>query len=349
MKMASPPDPALKTGLIRLFVAMLILLLSLPACSRSGDEKTSSKSSQKAAGQATGQKSEKKSEHAIPPGKALWVINNSLMDSKLFRIDPSARKVTDRISINGAPRGIAAGEGAIWVTDFSSDKVLRISPTSGSVEASISVAKAPTRITTGEGAVWVISSTEGLLTRIDPKTNQVSSTIRITKSVLTDVAYGENALWVPSVDFLVTRVDPKSGTVAASIHLVGNPNATAVGGGAVWVSNPSFKEILKIDPATNKHTTIKVDHAVRAITFGKDALWLARQQGGSISRLDAASGAMAASFKVAGDVNALCFEGDTLWVTSSAENKLLAVDPGSGNVLGVIQLEAGPAAMAFGP
>ncbi|MCE5334491.1 MAG: hypothetical protein LLG06_07850, partial [Desulfobacteraceae bacterium] len=302
----------------RLALLCCIVLIFATACSRSDDRHADDQSHSSIA--------DSRSASTNGSGKAVWAINRSLVDAKLFRIDPAARRITHKITLDGAPRGIAAGEGAVWVTDFSYDKVLKINPKSMRVEAAISVDKAPTSILTAGGSVWVISNTEGILTRIDPASNKIVSRIHITNSVLTGLAYSENAVWVPSVDFLVTRVDPGSDSIAAKIHVTGNPGSTVVAGGNVWVLNPSFKQLIKIDPATNKATTIALSKAVRFISSGRDTLWLA-EDGGMVSRFDIGSAGISSSFKAAGEVSGLCLGDDTLWVASGPENKVFAVEP----------------------
>ena len=52
---------------------------------------------------------------ASPPARgAVWVVNT--LDGTLSRLDPSTRRVVATIDVGGAPRGVAAGDGAIWVT-----------------------------------------------------------------------------------------------------------------------------------------------------------------------------------------------------------------------------------------
>lgn len=281
--------------------------------------------------------------------EALWVTTGDFMDNKLFRIDPETFKITGTVLIDAYPRGIAAGEGAVWITDYAQDKVVKINPASLKVEAAIGVDKAPTQIVTAMGSVWVINSNEGLLTRIDPGTNKVLSTVKITNSLLSDIAYGEKALWVASVNFLVTRVDPGTEKIDATIRVAGNPNPVTVGGHAVWAFNPMPQDLLKIDPATNKNITIKVGKPVRSMVYGKGGLWLAHQKEGAVSYLDVESGAIKHAFKVAGEVNDLCFAEGTLWAGCRKEKKVFAIDPGSSKIRSEILLEAGPAFMAFGP
>jgi streptogramin lyase len=64
---------------------------------------------------------------------AVWVVGQSqsgLYDySKLWRIDPTANKVTAALSLpNGDIGDLAIGAGSLWITLFSKDKLLRIQP-----------------------------------------------------------------------------------------------------------------------------------------------------------------------------------------------------------------------------
>ena len=57
------------------------------------------------------------------------------------------------IRTGGEPGGIAAGEGAVWVTDTASDLLLRISEDGRSVDR-IPVGHRPTGVAVGDGQVW---------------------------------------------------------------------------------------------------------------------------------------------------------------------------------------------------
>ncbi len=337
---------ALRRARVRRLVWRSLLLpvvpLVLAACGQKA-ESNAGTASKTTAGAATG--------NTTPTmhfsGPAVWAINGSAVDTRLYRIDPQAGKVVGSVELAGLPRGVAAGDGAVWVTDYSDDKVIEINPSSLQIESSLSVADAPTSITTGAGTVWVISSNDGILTAIDPASAKIRDTLKITNSFLDGVVYGAGAVWVPSVDFHVTKVDPQPLKVAAKIRVVGNPSSGAVVGGQVWVLNIGFRQAVRIDPATSKTTVFDMKGSLRFLYSDGQTLWLVLG-GGTVEQLNTSTGKPVGSFKVAGDVSGLCGTAKTLWVAVGSANEVLAVDPQTGQTRMTVAVPGGPIGLACG-
>jgi YVTN family beta-propeller protein len=137
-------------------------------------------------------------EHPIAVGEgAVWVIDNG----GLVRIDPASNRIAARIEILVTPfatldaGGIAAGEGAVWVTNPVAGTVSRISPASNRVSSRIKVGKTPLGVAVGEGSVWVANSDAGTVSRIDPDQGKVVATLRIGPNP-TEIAVGAGGVWV---------------------------------------------------------------------------------------------------------------------------------------------------------
>ncbi len=83
--------------------------------------------------------------------------------------------------VGRAPRGIAAGAGAIWVACRDDDVVWRIGADLGFDPSReiIPVGNGPTAVAFGAGAVWVANTGDGTVSRIDPETNEVVETIEV--------------------------------------------------------------------------------------------------------------------------------------------------------------------------
>jgi streptogramin lyase len=103
----------------------------------------------------------------------------------------------------------------------------------------------PFGIAAGEGAIWVSSNAERTVTRIDPDTRRKIATINMVDpesprlSGLFDVAVGAGAIWaVDRGDHTVVRIDPRTNEVVARIHLPDEtePRSISIDGNAIWVS-----------------------------------------------------------------------------------------------------------------
>ena len=172
---------------------------------------------------------------------AVWVASPST--GVVARINPRSSSVTATLAASaqkGALKGIAAGEGAVWVSssEILADDytVLRLDATTNRVVTRIPLSLGAEGVAAGEGAVWVANGLGNTVSQIDPATNRVVRTIRVGNNPI-DVAAGEGAVWVTSYkDGTVLRIDPKQGRVVARIRVGPNPDHIAVGAHGVWVT-----------------------------------------------------------------------------------------------------------------
>ncbi len=85
----------------------------------------------------------------------------------------------------------------------------------------------------------------------------------------------------------------------ARIRLGFDPGGIAVGGGSVWVTNPSGGAVARIDPRSNGIVgSTRVGRDPVAIAFGDGAVWVANYEDGTVSRIDPRNGADVARIAV---------------------------------------------------
>ncbi len=125
---------------------------------------------------------------------AVWVAGDAL-GRTVWRVDPVSERVTATIDVPFVPRGIAAGEGAVWVSSLLDDTVARIDPTAARITRTIHVGRGASGIAAGRGAVWVANSIDGTVSRIDPRSNEVVATIPVGSNP-EEIAAGAEAVWV---------------------------------------------------------------------------------------------------------------------------------------------------------
>ena len=113
---------------------------------------------------------------------AVWVIGDAA-DRRLWRIDPERHRIEATIDLGFPPGGVAAGSGAVWVTDELGDRVVRIDPATNRVVGVIPVGRGAIGVATGAGSVWVADAIDHAVTRIDPLTNRVTATIPVKAAV----------------------------------------------------------------------------------------------------------------------------------------------------------------------
>ena len=107
---------------------------------------------------------------AIGEDGDLWVINQG--DSTVNRIDPETGEVTPAKSTLGIPTGVAAGEGAVWITNGfgsqSGTQVVTVDPTDESVEVAFPSGNAKA-IVVAFGSIWLADADRDRVLRYDPE------------------------------------------------------------------------------------------------------------------------------------------------------------------------------------
>ena len=102
-------------------------------------------------------------------------------------------------------------------------------------------------VASGEGAVWALGAA-GALFKIDPGSGELAGqTVQVANA--TDVAAGLGFVWVASGAGTVTRFDPSTGSqVGKPIAVGAQPQALAIGEGAVWVASAKDGSVHRITP-----------------------------------------------------------------------------------------------------
>jgi YVTN family beta-propeller protein len=242
--------------------------------------------------------------------------------NSVLRIDPATRAV-QMIPAGSTPSGIAVSAGAVWVANSFGGTVSWINPAVNRVVKTIPVGNGPAGVAVGGGSVWVTNSSDGTLSRIDALTGKPQLTIPLGGGA-TGVAVGVGAVWVSdSTSGRVVRVDPQTDQVVGSIEVGSGPGAIAVGDGSVWVANSLEGTVSRIDPRTNQvAASIPVGHGPSAVAVGAGGIWVANEFSHSMSRIDPATNTVTRTIALAGDPAALALVGGAVWAATQAAGRL---------------------------
>lgn len=99
--------------------------------------------------------------------------------------------IAPRVAVGGS---IAAGDGAVWVTDPAAGSVVRIDPATSEVRHG-RIGAGLGALTFGAGAVWVLQPATGRVLRVDPETLQVTGDVRV-GGTPRDVTVTKDGVWV---------------------------------------------------------------------------------------------------------------------------------------------------------
>lgn len=148
-------------------------------------------------------------------------------------------------------------------------------------------------IAIGEGAVWIPDVGNSVIYKVDPQSNKVVLTIpTFIVGSAGSIGVGAGAVWVITFDDhdkTLTRYDPDSGAQAAKIALPRPCKAVVVDFGRVWVSAASSPELYVVDPQTNLlETTIGTHAPSHLLTSGAGAIWIGYDKEGIVEAIDGA-------------------------------------------------------------
>jgi YVTN family beta-propeller protein len=103
----------------------------------------------------------------------------------------------------------------------------------------------------------------------------------------------------------------------------------------VWVTNPAFGLVQKIDVASNRVVaTIKVGSTPRFFAIGEGGVWTLDQDDGSVTRIDPATGTVVATIPagVAGSGGDMTAGGGWVWARGT-DILLSQIDPRTNTVV----------------
>lgn len=251
-------------------------------------------------------------------------------------IDPARNEIIAATAVEAQPGGMAAGDGAIWVTNTGANSVSHIDPKTRAVVDTIDVGKSPTGIAVGGGAVWVANSGERSVSRIDPRTGRVVATIAVGNGP-TAIAFGAGAAWVANTgDGTVMRIDPATSTAGAPVSVGSLPDAVAVDKDGVWVASQDGATVSHLDTSSGAALGAPIPVGTRpsAIAIGGGSVWVANEGDGTVSRIDPGADRAIGLITVGGAPTSLTFDRDTLWVADgvSAVDRLGVANPAAAPV-----------------
>jgi YVTN family beta-propeller protein len=263
-------------------------------------------------------------------------------------IDPDSNRVTDAIPVGTRPGAIASGSGSIWVANRDEQNVSRIDPETSDV-TTIPVADPPTGLAAVDGATWVVGSNATSpsvsLRRIDPQFD----TLAPNKIPIANVVPGGpgaaaalgKTVWIAPSSGLLSRVDPRTGRVVKTIDPSAAPTAVAVGRDAVWVADSDAGTVTRVD-SSGLLTRITVGGSPSAVALDDSGVWVANRSDDTVVRIDPSTRAVSATIPVGKAPSGVAVGPDSVWVANSGDGTVSRIDPEAREVVETIEIGESP-------
>jgi YVTN family beta-propeller protein len=124
-----------------------------------------------------------------------WVMGDAA-DSRVWRIDADSGRLLDTIELPfPIGRGIAAGDGALWVAGMLDDIVARVDTRTGRITDRIAVGRGPIALALSDDGLWVANHLDRTVSLIDVRRRRVVRTIE-TGGAPIEVAVAAGGVWV---------------------------------------------------------------------------------------------------------------------------------------------------------
>ena len=242
-------------------------------------------------------------------------------------LETSRNKLSHEVGVGVNPRAVAAGDGAVWVTNADGHSVSRIDPRTNTIRQTIQVGDSPSGIAYGDRAVWVANTLSGTVSRIDPGTNQVVDRIPV-GSGPSDLAFGKRALWVTNAgDGTISKIDSDNDKVLDTLHAGAGADAVAVGSGSVWIVSTASDALYRIDPKSDEvASSIPVGHGPTAVAAAAHSIWVANGLDGTIMRVDPRSNSVAEVTRVGDGPSGIALGAGAVWVTNEFSGTVTRID-----------------------
>jgi peptide/nickel transport system substrate-binding protein len=262
-------------------------------------------------------------------------------------VDGKHARLQTVIRAGGEPGGIAAGAGAVWVTDTASDLLLRIGDKGRAVDR-IPVGHRPTGVAVGGGQVWVVNQLDRTVSEVSPQALRSVRPIQVGNGAGA-IAFGHGSVWVANAtDYSLSRIDPDSGDVT-TIPLAGAPGGIAAARQGMWVSSTSTGQLLLVDGRTNTVTqSVPIGNGPQGVAVGDGAVWVANAPDGTVSRFDPGTGRIR-KIAVGGSPTGVAYGGGAVWVAGGSSGKVLRIDAADASVRPAVVSNEPAGVAAVGP
>jgi YVTN family beta-propeller protein len=291
----------------------------------------------------------------------------------LVRIDPAANKVVDSIPVGARASSVTFGEGYLWVTSYQDRTLTRIDPATGVTRVTKITGGTPLDVAV-RGRLAVV--TYGPFTvgyeLIDAASGASVGSVRLpgADQAQAPVAAGPEGIWVAASGYdgenvgEVIATPTTSGPAGAFDRVVipeqpnflffytpdsGSYNDVAVGEGGVWLARDSGPYLKRIDASARRIVaTIKLPFRPKSLATGEGAVWVTGLFDNVLARLDPATSKVTMTVPIGPGTDGIAVGNGSVWVASTIAGTVTRVDPRTGKVLATVDVGTRPEDVAVG-
>jgi serine/threonine-protein kinase len=253
-------------------------------------------------------------------GNAVWVVNQR--DRTVTRV----RLTGEQDTIGGVPYAdkVVVDGDDVWVSSFDRASVAHIDARTAELVESIGIeSRHAEGLTVGGGFLWITNpatvrgqGTE-TVSRFDLRSREVVSTIAVGKTPIF-TTFGLGSVWVSNYDDDTVSVIRPGSARAETIRVADGPLGIATGYGSVWVVCYWKRQLVRIDPATQRIVArIGIGEGPLSVATGAGGVWVTNRDSRTVSRIDPRSNRVVAEVRIPAPASprGVVTGGDAVWVS----------------------------------
>jgi YVTN family beta-propeller protein len=249
---------------------------------------------------------------------------------------PPKRSPVSKVRTGGAPIGLLAYAGQLWVADARTNRVLRVQPQSGRITARVPVGRTPLRIV--DGKIWSTDFGSGTVSVVSPSDLRRVATVRVGPQPEGIVPFGADVWVVSQKGGYLVRIVPGSSRPANRVLVGHQPRQVTAGAGNLWVSVFADNAVVEVDPRTRRVIArIRACQGPQGLAYAAGQLWVGCTDGSELVDIDAASRRVLRRIRYEA-ADAVTRTGFGLRVTSDNGPSTGVLDPSTGELSHKVQL-----------
>jgi streptogramin lyase len=229
----------------------------------------------------------------------------------MARVDPDTGEI-ETVATTKPPVEIAVGHDSVWATTSGFDLLMRIDPATLEETDTLRTGfESPFAIPLGVSldSLWAASQDE--LVRVDPVDGRVIGRFPLAFAA-DEISVTARDVWL--IDRLaqtLARFSSNRERIVEDVRLQADPDDLAAGDdGDVWLVN---REAGSVTPVIGgkPQEPIQVGSQPVDVALGKDAVWVASEEDGTVTRIDRTLGRVEATIEIGGPISAVTVDQST--------------------------------------
>jgi YVTN family beta-propeller protein len=275
------------------------------------------------------------------------VVPNSVVS-----IDPGSNRLRDVIRVGGRPDQLVASGDALFVASPLTGVLTRVDTHTHAVKSVRELAE-PSALAAERGRLWVGGVHSGTLLRFDGRSLHLVERVRLGGAAAPWLAVGGGSLWAVQPQSLdpaeerVVRINLRHPANQEHFRTGAIPSAVSYGGGSAWVSNFGSETISRIDAATGAVATFRV-RGVADLEYGYGALWVLTSRPNAVRRIDPTTLLTDAILPVGRCPWQIAVGAGAVWSTNCHDGTVTRIDPAKNQVVATIRVGLRPLAVTVG-